>query len=76
MDFLIVTADHLCHIELKHYPQPLVGSENGPWKARQADGSLQEISGQNPYAQAARQRFALSDEFRVAIQHIGAGTER
>jgi hypothetical protein len=61
VDCLVVRpGDHLCHIELKHYPQPLIGGENGPWKARQADGSLQDIQGQNPYAQAVSQRFALT----------------
>jgi hypothetical protein len=61
LDCLVVRpGDSLCHIELKYYPQPLVGGENGPWKARQADGSLQDIQGQNPYAQAVSQRFALT----------------
>jgi hypothetical protein len=72
VDCLVVTPDHLCHIELKRYPQPLVGGENGPWKARRADGSLQEIPGQNSYAQAAHQRFALSDELRRFAEKIAA----
>ncbi|MCA1604191.1 MAG: NERD domain-containing protein, partial [Acidobacteria bacterium] len=62
IDFLVVTPEHLWHIELKHYVQTIVGGKNGPWKTKQADGSLQEIHGQNAYAQAASQRFALSDE--------------
>jgi hypothetical protein len=58
---------------LKQYPQPLIGGENGSWKAKQADGSWQEIQGQNPYAQAVRQRFALSDELRrFAEKTVGA----
>ena len=75
-DFLIVQpGDRLCHVELKHYPQPLVGGENGPWKARQADGSLQDLQGTNPYTQAARQRFALSDEFQSFAEET-AGVPR
>jgi len=43
VNFLIVTAVRLCHIELKHYPQPLVGSENRPWKVRRADRSFKRF---------------------------------
>ena len=64
IDCLVVTLDRLVHIELKHYVQPVVGGKNGPWKAKQADGSLQAIRGQNPYTQATSQRFALSDDLR------------
>lgn len=65
VDCLVVfPGHHMCHVELKHYVQPLIGDKNGPWRAMQPDGSLQVIEGQNPYAQASRQRFALSDDLR------------
>ena len=73
VDFLIITPDRLCHIELKHYDEPLVGDKNGPWKVRQADGSLREVERQNPYAQATRQRFALSDDLRRFAETEAAG---
>ena len=72
VDCLVIIPDHLCHIELKHYVRPIIGGKNGAWKVKQADGTLQDIEGQNPYAQTMNQRFALSDDLRTfAKESVG-----
>lgn len=62
VDFLIVTDEHACHVELKNYTKSIAGGTNGPWSARQPDGSLEVIDRQNPYTQAVTCRFAISDD--------------
>ena len=62
VDFLIVTDNHVCHVELKNYTDVLVGSANGPWASRRSDGSLETIDRQNPYHQAFDCKTALSDD--------------
>ena len=54
IDFLIVTGNHACPVELKNYSGVLVGGTNGPWSTRQRDGTLEMIDRQNPYSQAVR----------------------
>ncbi|WP_319463027.1 NERD domain-containing protein [Micromonospora sp. RTP1Z1] len=68
VDFLIITDQHVCHVELKNYTKPIVGQTNGPWSARQPDGSLEVIDRQNPYTQAVTCRFALSDDMHSLIE--------
>jgi energy-coupling factor transporter ATP-binding protein EcfA2 len=62
IDFLVITDDHVCHVELKNYTEPLVGHTNGPWSSRRTDGSLEIVDRQNPYVQALECRYALSDD--------------
>lgn len=69
VDFLIVTDNHVCHVELKNYIGVLVGSANGPWSSRQADGTVQVIERQNPYHQAFSCKTALSDDMHKLAAH-------
>jgi Nuclease-related domain len=69
VDFLIVTDNHVCHVELKNYAGVLVGSANGPWSSRGTDGTLQAIERQNPYHQAFSCRTALSDDMHKLAAH-------
>jgi hypothetical protein len=62
VDFLIATDSHACHVELKNYDGVLLGSENGPWCSRRADGSTEVIDRQNPYHQAVGCKMAISDD--------------
>ncbi|MBN1458351.1 MAG: NERD domain-containing protein [Armatimonadetes bacterium] len=61
IDFLIVTSYAVCHVELKAYHGPLFGTPNGPWSAREPDGSLQALDSKNPYRQALDAKQAISD---------------
>ncbi len=65
IDFLVVTANHVSHVELKNFTEPLVGHTNGPWSVRQPDGSLEVIDRQNPYTQAQECKLALSDDMHT-----------
>jgi hypothetical protein len=62
VDFLIATARHVCHVELKNYEGALEGSRNGAWQARRPDGTAHVIDRQNPYDQAFGCKTALSDD--------------
>ena len=62
IDFLIVTDNHVCHVELKNYAGVLVGATNGPWASRRRDGTVETIDRQNPYHQAFDCKTALSDD--------------
>lgn len=48
IDFLVVTRNHVCAVELKSYSGVLVGGTNGPWSARSPDGTLNVIERRNP----------------------------
>jgi hypothetical protein len=65
IDFLVITGNHACHVELKNFPPLLVGTTNGPWSARRPDGTLEEIDRQNPYTQAFACKMAISDDMQV-----------
>jgi hypothetical protein len=65
IDFLVVTDNHVSHVELKNYTAPLVGHTNGPWSSRRPDGSLEIIDRQNPYTQAQECKLALSDDMHA-----------
>jgi hypothetical protein len=69
VDFLIATGGHVCHVELKNYERALVGSPNGPWRSRRADGTTDVINGQNPYHQASGCKMALSDDMASLAAH-------
>lgn len=62
IDFFVITDNHVCHVELKNYTEPLVGHINGPWSSRRTNGSLEIIDRQNPYVQAQECKLALSDD--------------
>lgn len=68
IDFLVITPVHVCHVELKHYTEPLVGQRNGPWSVRRANGSLEVIDRPNPYGQALACKFALSDDMHALAE--------
>lgn len=70
IDFLVVTDNHACHVELKGYDGVLVGAANGPWSMRRDDGALEVIDRQNPYTQAFQCKMAISDNMHtVAAKH-------
>ncbi len=63
IDFLLITSNCACVVELKNYNVPVFGEINGPWELRNADGSLiEELSGRNPYHQGREAKYAISDE--------------
>src|SRR2546426_12823175 len=62
IDFLVVTAQCACHLELKNLTAPVVGKINGPWSLRMPDGSLSPLEAKNPYCQALDGKFSISDE--------------
>jgi hypothetical protein len=65
VDFLVVTANHACPVELKNYTGILIGGENGSWSARRPDGTLEVIERQNPYNQAFLCKMAISDDLQL-----------
>ncbi len=69
VDFFIITETHACHVELKRYPALLIGGTNGPWSARRADGTLEEIDRQNPYTQASTCKMAISDDMSAVARN-------
>lgn len=70
IDFLVVAEGHVCHVELKNYTGPVVGTTNGSWSFRRSDGSLDVISRQNPYTQAAECKLALSDDMHTLATRV------
>lgn len=63
VDFLIITPNCACVVELKNYKAPLYGQVNGPWELRKGDGTLLENLGErNPYHQVREAKYAISDE--------------
>ena len=71
IDFLVVTGNHICAVELKNYGGVLVGGTNGPWSTARPDGTLDEIERQNPYGQAVRCKMAISDDLQFVADHDG-----
>ena len=69
IDFLVVTGNHACPVELKHYSGILGGSTNGPWSTRRPDGTLEVIERQNPYNQAVLSKMAISDDLHFLADH-------
>lgn len=63
VDFLVITSNCACVVELKNYNVPVFGEINGPWELRNTDGTLiEELSERNPYHQAREAKYAISDE--------------
>ncbi len=71
VDFVIVTENHACVVELKNYAGVLTGGENGPWSKRLPDGTLEVIDRQNPYNQAFLFRMAISDDLHALASRDG-----
>lgn len=69
VDFLVVTGNHACHVELKSYSGVLVGGTNGPWSTRRYDGTLEVIDRKNPYNQAVLGKMAISDDLQLVARH-------
>src|SRR5690348_18168384 len=65
VDFLVITDNHVCHVELKNYRGILTGTTNGPWSSRRPDGTLETIDHQNPYDQAVGCKMAISDDLQA-----------
>lgn len=62
IDFLVLTAVRLTHVELKSLRQdaPVIGRRNGPWVQDLGGGRAREIT-PNPFQQAHQGTFAISD---------------
>ncbi len=69
IDFLVVTGNHACPVELKNYSGVLVGGTNGPWLTRRPEGTLDVIDRQNPYSQAVLCKMAISDDLQFVADH-------
>ncbi|GAA3240745.1 NERD domain-containing protein [Nonomuraea helvata] len=65
VDFLIVTDDHVVHVELKNYDGVLSGGKNGQWTSAMSDGERRVIDRQNPYSQAVQCKMAISDDMHI-----------
>ena len=65
IDFVVVTAAHAAAIlELKNFPRPVFGEENGDWTFLDSAGQRVRYSGVNPYQQTTKQKYALSDKMK------------
>lgn len=65
VDFLVITDNRVCHVELKGYREAIFGTTNGPWSSRRSDGALVVIDRQNPYTQALGCKMAISDDMHA-----------
>ncbi len=66
IDFFVVTPTHAGLIELKHFTGPVFGEINGAWELIDAAGNRVPHSGSsNPYNQALKQTYALSDAMKT-----------
>jgi Nuclease-related domain len=72
VDFLVITDNHVCHVELKNYTGTLLGSTNGPWSSLRGDGSSEVIDRKNPYAQAFSCKMAISDDMHAIASQDSA----
>lgn len=63
LDFVLVLAAGASLIELKNYSLAIFGDRNGVWEHLDASGAKARSDG-NPYQQALKQKFALSDAMR------------
>jgi hypothetical protein len=65
VDFVIITQQHVAHVELKAYQGVLVGGVNGSWSVRRPDGTLVDIERENPCTQAVECKNAFSNDMRA-----------
>ncbi len=64
IDFVVVTATYAAVLELKNFPRPLFGHQNGVWEYLNSAGNHVRYSGANPWQQTLEQKYALSDEMK------------
>jgi len=69
IDFVVVTPTYAAHLELKNFPRPVFGDRNGRWLLLDAGGTRVPYPGANPWHQALKQKYALSDEMREYQSH-------
>lgn len=62
IDFLVITENCVCVVELKNYNAPVFGDINGPWVQKMSDGSCKKLGDQNPYDQGRNAKYSIIDE--------------
>jgi hypothetical protein len=62
IDFVVITATYAALLELKNFPRPIFGQQNGVWMYENSGGQRLRYAGENPWQQALAEKFALSDE--------------
>ncbi|MFX0199614.1 MAG: NERD domain-containing protein [Candidatus Hodarchaeota archaeon] len=73
IDFLVITSNCACVVELKNYNTPVFGQVNGPWELRRPDGTLiRRLGNRNPYRQALQAKYSINEEMhRLLHDHPG-----
>jgi hypothetical protein len=66
IDFFVVVARCVCHIELKNWTASVFGSRNGHWMIQEPNGNRRRLGPGNPYDQAHQCLYAISDDLRAA----------
>lgn len=62
IDFLVVTHNCACVVELKNYTTVVCGEYNGPWELKMPDGSsIKKLDEKNPYRQGRDAKYSLSN---------------
>jgi hypothetical protein len=77
IDFLVVTETYAALVELKNFPRPIFGELNGKWSYLTQAGRRVPYPGRNPWHQAEKQKFALSDamgRFQAANPSVPASS--
>ena len=64
IDFVVVTAAYAAILELKNFPRPIFGDQNGIWTYLNFAGNHVRYAGANPWQQTLEQKYALSDEMK------------
>lgn len=72
IDFVVVTPSCAALVELKNFRLPIFGQQNGDWDYETPAGDRRPRSGENPWQQAARDKYALSDEMTNYQRHSNA----
>jgi hypothetical protein len=62
IDFVVITPTYAALLELKNFPRPIFGEQNGIWSYENAGGTRSRYAGENPWQQTKEAKFALSDE--------------
>jgi Nuclease-related domain len=61
IDFVVITNTHAQLLEHKALKGPIIGTDNGPWKLTNASGQVVVYPGENPWVQASKAKYLLSD---------------
>jgi hypothetical protein len=64
IDFVVVTHTYAAILELKNFPLPIFGQQNGFWEYLNPARRRIRYPGGNPWQQTLDQKFALSDEMK------------